>query len=209
MSLHLRSIDLDALLVGEGSHDASAHLGECEPCRERLARLAHECERLRSARPADAFLAQVVQREAGLRQVRRRRRGALAGSLVGLGAAAAVAAAWLLAVRAPPPETRLKGIGVEVYRKRGERVERLGADQRIRGGDGLRVSLALPAASEVSVSFVGADGRVDAFPGATGVTLGDGEHLLPEGVVVDAPCVDMRLVVEAAGTRVERMLRCE
>jgi hypothetical protein len=132
---------------------------------------------------------------------------------VGVGVGVAAAAGWMLvrrdALSADGAGARLKGVGVEVYRRRGERVELLPDDARVRAGDGLRITLTLPAAGPVSLWFVDADGHVDAFPDATSLPLAAGPNVLPGAVVVDAPCRDLELHVRTAQGEYERSLRCE
>jgi hypothetical protein len=208
MSEHPRTRELEGFAAGAAAATIAGHIEDCDRCRGVVAQLTHERERLLARLPAATFVAQVARRrEAGAR--RARRRWLAWGS--GVGALAVAAASVLLILRSELPVTgaRLKGIGVEVFRRRGERVEPLASDGRVRAGDGLRLSVTLPAADEVSVSFVDAQGRVDAFPGAERLALPAGEHLLPGAVVVDDPCVDLRLVVRTRAGELTRSLTCE
>jgi hypothetical protein len=127
-------------------------------------------------------------------------------------------------------DTRMKGTAIQIFRKRGEQVMPVGDGDRIRAGDGLRIALTLERPDRVSVWFVDRTGRIDPYPGTDpGAALGTdpgpeqgalasgdrptslaaGYTLLPGGVVVDAPCVDMRLIVQTSAGQLERALRCE
>ena len=227
MNEHPRTRAIEAFAAGEQPDGVADHLEACDRCRGLVAGIAHERERLLARSPAAAFVAQVkLRREAGQRRARRRW-FAWGSGLSGLGLAAA--AALLLVPRldgsarldgAPRPVAptqgpgagagvRLKGTGVEVFRRRDEQVERLTDEARVRAGDGLRIAVTLPAAESVSVWFVDAQGRVDRFPEAQPLALGAGENLLPGAVVVDEPCVDLHLVVRTRAGELVRSLRCE
>ncbi len=208
---HPRRRELDALAVGEPSAEVARHVEACGRCREQVALVGHERERLLARLPAHTFADQVEARRNASAPPWRRLRPAT--FLAGLGVAAAAAASLALAVRTHPPApadgTRLKGVSVEVFRKRGAQVTRLDAGARVRAGDGLRVSLTLPGADQVSIWFVDKAGRIDRFPDATSLALVAGANLLPGAVVIDEPCQDLRLVVATSVGQLERTLTCE
>lgn len=66
------------------------------------------------------------------------------------------------------------------------------------------MALTLPEAQRVALWFVDVHGRVDPYPGGTR-ELPAGRSVLP-GVAVDAPCVDMVLIIAAGDARVEHRL---
>lgn len=204
MTEHPRIRDLEACAVGEATPELAAHVDGCIACRGHLAKLEHERQALLDRLPPARFVAGVAARRAASERRTRRRRLVVAS---GLGLAAAAAVVLVLPPPAPATGARLKGVGVEIFRKRGGVVEPLGAAGRVRAGDGLRVSLTLPAPQHASIWFVDAHGRVDPYPGGER-ELAAGPNLLP-GVTVDAPCVDMTLVVALPGGRFEQVVSCE
>jgi hypothetical protein len=200
MTEHPRIRELEAYAVARDDAAIAAHVRACATCGEQIAAIEREREALLHRLPAHTFVAAVAARRAAADRRARSRRW-LGGSAIACAAAAAVL--WL----APTTGVRAKGVGVEVFRKRGERVERFGDGDRVRAGDGLRVSLVLPAAQHATVSFVDARGHVDAYP------EGDrdfpaGTTVLP-GVTIDPPCIDLTLVIATRDTRLARKLPCE
>jgi hypothetical protein len=200
--MHPRSVALEAHATGEPAPGVTEHLVDCAACRGQIAVLERERTALLERLPVAQFVARVaVRRETAERRARRRR-------LAVGGVAIAIAAAAVLVVPSMRSSgTRFKGIGVEIFRKRGAAVDALDARARIRAGDGLRVSLTLPEAQRVVLWFVDAHGRIDRYPGVER-ELPAGPSLLP-GVTVDPPCVDMTLIIATRDGRLERALPCE
>lgn len=152
--------------------------------------------------------------EAGPASTAPRARPAPAGARrrwIGLGAGLLAAAAALVLLRpAPRPEgVRWRGGDLTVHRLRGGVVTVLG-DEGVRAGDGLRVVVTLPRPAPVDAWFVDARGRVDRlWPGGPR-PLPAGPQALPDSVTVEAPCVDLFLVVvsgAAARPETEAALR--
>jgi hypothetical protein len=125
-------------------------------------------------------------------------------SWLGLGAAA-IAAGLLLVLLLPVEPIRLKGAGVAVYRKRGDEVQILRADQNIRAGDSLRVVVSLPRRTPIAAWFLDARGRVDRFLADGSVPLDRGEQALPGSAVVESPCVDLWLMVVTGSGATQRL----
>ncbi|HMG22794.1 MAG TPA: hypothetical protein VK607_15780 [Kofleriaceae bacterium] len=204
MTDHPRPLDLEAYSVGEALPGLEAHLERCAACRDQIAAIERERQALLARLPPPRFIAGVAARRAAADRRARRLRAATAG---GLGALAIAAVAAVLVLPSAPAAMRAKGIGVEIFVKRGDLVASLRADGRVRAGDGLRVSLTLPEAQRVSLWFVDAHGRVDPYPGGMR-ELPAGPNLL-SGVTVDRPCVDMVLIIATRDARFERTLPCE
>lgn len=187
--IHPVAIMLERFFVGDlapPERDAvQAHVAACLCCRKYLADLAAaRAERLAAVPPA-LFVSQVAAR---------RRRGTVQRATRSAAIVALLGAAAALAIIMRPPEVRYKGSGFFVERQRDGVVTRLGSDLRIRAGDALRVVAVLPQAEPVSLWFVDVSGRVDAlFDGPQEMPAG--EHALPGGVTVDAPCVDGWIVL--------------
>jgi hypothetical protein len=204
---HPSTRQLERLVVGEVvAGDVDAHVESCERCRDFVAQHDRDREQLLARWPADVFVARVATR----RNVQRRRTSfAIAAGGVALAAALVIVAGFAFrTAEETGGGVRLKGVGIEVFRRRGDRVEPLASDARVRSGDGLRIRVTLPAPDSVSVSFVDAAGHVDRF-GAASIALTAGENLLPGAVVVDTPCLDLRLVVRTSLGELSRSLRCE
>jgi len=200
--MHPRCRALEAHATGEPAPGVAEHLADCAACRGQVEALERERGELLARLPAARFVAGVAARRVAVEHHARRRRLAIGG-----GAVVLAAAAVLLAPSLRTADTRFKGFGVEIFRKRGAAVEALDASGRIRAGDGLRVSLTLPQAQRVALWFIDAHSRIDAYPGGER-ELPPGPTLLP-GVTVDQPCVDMKLVIATPDGRLERTLACE
>jgi hypothetical protein len=136
------------------------------------------------------------RRDRGDKMEGRRRLGVLA-----VAAAALAAAALLVLVARPRDEIRLKGAGAIVHRNRGGQVKVMSDADTIRAGDALRIVVTLPRSDRVEVWFVDAHGRIDRLLPEGAVDLGAGERALPGSAVVEAPCVDLWMVV-ATGSEV-------
>lgn len=202
--LHPSDRAIAAYATGETLVEVAAHAAGCERCRARVAVIELDRVRLLARLPPARFVAAVVAQRDELR-ARRRRRAAVAV----VAAVGALAAGWLVIPRAPVGETRLKGTSVNVFRKRGDRVVALDETEHVRAGDGLRVAITVPRPARASVWFVDREGKLDPLPGGDEVALVPGENVLAGAVVVDAPCVDLRLVVRLADLEIERGLTCE
>jgi hypothetical protein len=172
------------------SLEIEAHLRACETCAANL----RELDALREARmavvPPDRFVEQLA--------LRRARRTRSMGATVAV--AVAMAAMVTLFVRKPRVEdlggaVALKGSGVTVFRNRGGEVHALATDEKIRAGDALRVVLTLSRASTVAAWVVDVAGQVDRVAADGALRLPAGESSLPGSLVVDAPCLDLELVV--------------
>jgi hypothetical protein len=71
----------------------------------------------------------------------------------------------------------------------------LSSEDRIAAGDALRVVITLERKSAVSAWLIDKKGSTHALLASGPVTLDAGEHALPDSAMVDAPCVEMQLVV--------------
>jgi hypothetical protein len=217
---HPRGRDLEAHAAGESTPSSPslvAHLPSCAVCRHRVAALAQDRERQLARLPAAVFVAQVARRREQHAARARRRNIAIVAIASGLGLATAAAAGLTIVPSVPDvtigstatDDVRMKGIGIQVFRKRGEQVAPLATGDRVRAGDGLRIAVTLAQPDRVSVWFVDRNGHIDRYPDEIPPTLAAGDTVLPGAVVVDAPCVDMRLIVQTSAGRLERALSCE
>jgi hypothetical protein len=94
----------------------------------------------------------------------------------------------------PASDTRWKGGGIAVHRQRDGRVSVLGADEGVRAGDGLRITLATQQRSRARAWIIDAAGRVDHVTEGA-ISISSGVSSLGESVTVDAPCVDLWIVI--------------
>jgi hypothetical protein len=197
---HPSELVLERFSVGdlpeERARKVEEHTRTCEQCARVLRELATAREALAKRMPPEAFVEKVsARRERVVRLAERR------AARIGLGfvALVAAAAALLVVLRRPHSDegggVALKGSGVAVHRRRGEVVKVLASDDTIRGGDALRIVVTQARPSRVAAWFVDAQGRVDRVLDAGSIELAAGESPLPGSVVVDSPCVDLRLVV--------------
>lgn len=88
---------------------------------------------------------------------------------------------------------------MRIQRQRGTSVEWIGARDRLRPGDAIRVIVTLARPSEVSLWFLDRAGRVDALLDGP-MRLAAGESVLPGSAVVESPCREGLLVL-ATGDR--------
>ncbi len=122
--------------------------------------------------------------------------GVNGGRLRAFAALGAVAASALIALFAfPDGPVRLKGLGVAVHRQRGAEIRPLGEGDTVAAGDALRLVVTVPRPGRYMAWVVDAHGRVDRAVDAP-QELAAGAHALPGSVVVEAPCVSSRVVVE-------------
>jgi hypothetical protein len=168
----------------------------CEACARVVAELEDERDSRLTRVPKEAFLEAVAARRDRPVRLDERRAARVGLAFVALVAAAAV---LLFFFRRPPRvETEgvaLKGNGVSVHRRRGDEVKALATGDTIRAGDALRIVVTQSRASRVAAWFVDARGQVDRAFEAGAIELPAGESSLPGSVVIDAPCVDLSLVV--------------
>ena len=171
------------------------HLANCFTCDDKLRELkaVHE-NRLREVSASD-FMARLAERP-------QPRASSRPLALYSAGLMAVAACVVLLAfVRGPSSGVRMKGHGVGIFRKRGGDVALLdgfGSNSKIRVGDALRVSVTLERPEKISAWFVDKNGRVDPLV-ATPIDFEAGQHELPGSAIVEAPCVDLQLVVTKSG----------
>ncbi len=192
---HPSRLDLERLSADDLPEAArptlEAHVAACARCRGLLEEVAGLRRERLALHPPEAFVARL--------EARRPRRALPLRAFFGAGAAAALAAAVILLLpqRQTDDDLRLKGGGAVVHLRRAgvARIGALTAGGRVRAGDELRIVLTAPRAGQVQAAFVDAAGRVDALFPPGGATLAQGEHALPDGFTVEAPCRDMALVV--------------
>jgi hypothetical protein len=214
MSAHPTDLTLERFAVDDLGHAAQAevraHVDGCTKCRGLLADLETTREADLTALRPDEFLVRVRARRS--RRMAHRKR-VFAGGFA-LIAAAFAGTLLLLPRRAaetsmPGLETmRLKGSGVAIYRKRGDRIAVLASTDTIRSGDALRVRLTVPRAGRFWVWFVDTQGQVDRLVEDEPIAMDAGEHTLEGSAVVEAPCRDLTLVVlEARQPDAEQSLK--
>jgi hypothetical protein len=163
------------------------HVETCAECGEALSSLGREREALLQRMPSASLLASLERRRFA---ERRRARTLFGGSMTALLAAAAL----VLFMRTPSKPVGLKGGGLSIYVKRGQDVRPLGADERVRAGDALRLVLTLDRKSPVRIWSIDDQWRVDAImPRAR--ELGPGTIELDGSVVIENPCVSGWVVV--------------
>ena len=174
-----------------------SHVEHCAECARALWSLDRDRQALLARTPAASLMASLERR----RFIHRRRRRAILGS--GLATAMAAAAVLVFFVRTPSKPSGIKGGGIAIYVKRGQDVRPLGADERVRSGDALRLVLTLERKSPVRVWAIDDEGRVDAIMSGAR-DLGPGTVELDNSAVIEAPCVSGWLVV-AVGEAAHRM----
>ena len=171
----LSDLRLDELLAGELDRDerqpATAHLGRCPACSDRLAELE---------RDRDDYRARSVARPA------RPRRRALG---VGVGIAVAAACAVLL-IREPRPQgTRSKGTArLGFFITHGDQVRPGGAGEKVQPGDMLSFTLSTDARVYVAVLSRDGAGRASVYFPAGPITEAAGpgrDVVLPLATVLD------------------------
>jgi hypothetical protein len=197
---HPRKLDLDRLSVDDVPPDLRAtldgHVAACADCRAYVAELEADAAAHRG-RSHVAFVDAVrARRTADLRRARRRRLVASGGAI-----AAAAAIAVVVVVARGGDEARVSGdttfkgsAGVAIHVKRGDRIGVLGAGDRVRAGDAVRVVVSLPVRSPVAAWMVDDTGRVDDVVAAP-VVLDAGTAALPGSLVLEAPCRDSVVVI--------------
>jgi hypothetical protein len=195
-------------LPSAASAEAGRHVASCAACRREVDELRAAQARLVSRMPPDAFMVRMVERRDRGAVLARRRRVRL-GAVAVISALAAAAATFALVPRGGD-QIRWKGSGATIHRSRDGTVQVLTGADTIRAGDALRIVVTLPGPESVAVWFVDAHGRVDRLMDEGARHLGAGAQAVPGSAVVDAPCVDMWLVLAtgaAAAAGTEEVLR--
>lgn len=193
MSAHPPSLVLERLSVDNlpsaQAEEVRAHVASCPECAALLDELSRERAALVSSLPPSEFAARVSARaRATARRARRRWLGAATATV-------AMAAALLFVFLRPTrPGTQMRGSGLTVYRERNGNVSMLGARDKIRAGDRLRIVLLLPRASTVEGKFVDEHGTIEDLL-LQPIDLEAGEQTLPGAFTVDKPCASGWLIV--------------
>jgi hypothetical protein len=174
-------------LPAAAADEVRAHVAACADCQRVLASLEAERTALLARTPATSLVAALERRHFARR---RRTVARWSAALTGVAAAAAL----LLFLRTPPPRIGVKGGGLAVYVKRGERVRLLGATDAVRPGDALRLVVTLDRQRLVRAWSIDDAGRVDALSAAP-QKVGPGTSELDGSAVIEQPCVSGWLVV--------------
>jgi hypothetical protein len=195
MSEHPSRFMLERHCVGDLSaaerDQTVLHLESCPPCQTRVGEIKGQADRDLALLPPDEFVAQLsVRLGQEVRRVSQFRRWAAVSVAVAMAAGAA-----LIMTPRRQDAYALRGSGLQVHRIRDGLPKQMGASDRIKASDALRVLVTLPHAEAFDVWFVDSTGRVDRLVADGPVRGTAGEQALPESAIVNAPCKDMWLVV--------------
>lgn len=208
MSDHPSRLTLERFSVSDLAapiaQETKGHVDGCASCARYLEELEAESAARLDAFPPSDFVRRVTARPTPVVRLADRRRARVVGAIAALVAAAVL----LLVVRSADDDVAqstvaLKGAGISIHRSRDEAVRVMADADALRAGDALRVVVTQPRAAPVAAWFVDARGHVDSFTPGGALALPAGESPLPHSARVEAPCVDLALVVLANPTSVD------